>query len=207
MFQGKVSQCKDMLGPAGCSRCTELGLLQGTPVRTRLGYRPIESLTFQDELAVFPHGFRRLSSIRQHMAFRDPVSCPTCTLPVLVPAGALGIHGALILQHDMRVLVTDPDLRGVLGTGHVTIRACDLVGFRGIAFAQPQPMCLIVLAFETEEIITIDDGFRVVVPPETLAIAPDPAASFGGTRVYPLSAHQAEDYLAGLDADLARAKG
>ena len=204
MFHSKVPQCSRMMSATGCGRCTELGLLEGTLVRTRLGYRPIETLTMQDELAVFPHSFKRLDSMRHHLAYVESAACPHTALPVLIPAGALGIHGELVLQHDMRVLLTDPDLRPILGTSNITIRAADLVGFRGISLIRPQTMRLVVLAFESEEVITIDDAFRVVVPPEKTRIGQKPGTGWGGVAVYPLNANQAEDYLANLDTEMAK---
>lgn len=129
--------CARRLSETGCARCGAQGLIEGNLLRITSGWRPIETLMPHDALCVFPSGTVRLDAIEAEDIWLDPVDCPDRVQPLGVPAGALGNTVFLLLQQDMRVLMHDPNLGAALGTADVTIRAGDLIGFRGIAPVPP----------------------------------------------------------------------
>lgn len=202
MFHSNVQPCTRMLGPLGCGPCTNVGLLMDTAIRTQRGYVPAAQLVHGDELAIFPQGFRAPSVVRGQKVFHTPDNCPMRSLPVTIPALALGIHGKLLLQHETRVLFSDPDLIPTLGTAWVTIRAGDLVGFRDIGFARPEPMQLVIIGFDEDQIITIDDGFRIFVPAQVPSKTASQASSPVQDQVVHLNTRQAQSYLALLECEI-----
>ncbi len=210
MFHFTPTQtCPKRRRDAGCFSCTVPGLFAGTALRTRDGFKFAGEITWEDEIAVFPHGFLRPKNISRRIVFDTPQECPFVAQPVMIPAGALGIHDDVLLQHDARVLISDPGLRPVLGTPHVSIAASDLVGFRDIGLVRPATDELVTFAFEQDEFISVDDGLRVLAPAAQVgldALTSDTPRRqrVGGARVVALSSEHADFYLASLEAELMR---
>lgn len=210
MFHFTPTQtCPKRRRDAGCFACTVPGLFAGTALRTRDGFKFAGEITWQDEISVFPHGFLKPKTITRRVVFDTPSECPFIAQPVMIPAGALGIHDVVLLQHDARVLISDPGLRPVLGTPHVSIAASDLVGFRDIGLARPATDELVAFTFEHDEFISVDDGLRVLAPAARTGLeaimSGDPRRQrIGGARVVALSSEHADFYLASLEAELMR---
>lgn len=194
--------CARMLSETGCARCGAQGLIEGSLLRSTSGWRAVEALTRHETLCAFPHGTVRLERIRTEEIWFDPVDCPHGVRPLGVPVGALGNTDFLLLQQDMRVLFRDPDLDPALGTADVTIRAGDLIGFRGIApVAPPRKARLFRLDLASEELIAAGGGAWLLCTPEIcpmdrLAEGDGAISVIGGRRIRHLSAEEADIILA-----------
>jgi len=205
--------CTRRLTETGCARCGASGLVEGTTLRVRGGWRRAEQIDRHDHLHVFPKGRMKPDELNRDRIWLDPVDCPSVVRPLEVPPHALGNREAFLLQQDMRVLMRDPELRQHLGTGHVTIRAGDLAGFRGIALTDPpRGAHLFRPVFRSEQFVLAAGRAWLLCPPPTqtasLLTGDDGLQSvIGGRMIRHLDAEEADAFLAAQesrDRDTAR---
>jgi len=194
--------CARSLSETGCAHCGAQGLIEGSLLRSASGWRPVEALMPHETLCVFPGGTVRLDGIEAEDIWRDPVDCPDRVRPLGVPVGALGNTDFLLLQQDMRVLFHDPDLDAALGTADVTIRAGDLIGFRGICpLAPPRRARLFRIALASEALLLVGGGVWLLYTPPICSLSRlaegDGATSIiGGRSIRHLTAEKADVVLA-----------
>jgi hypothetical protein len=195
--------CARRLTETGCSRCGELGIIEGTAVSVRGGWRPIESLDASDHLRVFSGGHRQAAQIQCEEIWLDPFDCPAVVRPLLVPQGALGNDISLRLQQDMRVIFERETVEHVFETAHVSIRAGDLLGFRNIALEKvpPKKARIFRIFFDGVEAIEVAGGIWLLCSQthETLNVLIDgtwDTCRIGGHPVRHLTADEAAVFLA-----------
>ncbi|WP_129590300.1 Hint domain-containing protein [Roseovarius nitratireducens] len=206
MFPFSRHVCTRRLTETGCARCGAPGLIEGTALRVRGGWRRAEKIDRHDHLHVFPKGRMKPDELTRERIWLDPVDCPSVVRPLEVPPHTLGNREAFLLQQDMRVLMHDTELRQHLGTGHVTIRAGDLAGFRGIVLADPpRGAHLFRLVFRSEQFVLAAGGTWLLCPPLTqtasLLAGDDGLRSvIGGRMIRHLDAGEADAFLAAQES-------
>ncbi|RXV63818.1 hypothetical protein C6W92_09095 [Roseovarius sp. A46] len=206
MFPFSRHVCTRRLTETGCAHCGASGLVEGTALRVRGGWRKAEQIDRHDHLHIFPKGRKQPEEVTRENIWLDPVDCPAVVHPLAVPPHALGNREAFLLQQDMRVLMHDPGLRPHLGTGHVTIRGGDLIGFRGITPADPPKGAgLIRPIFAAEEYVLVAGGAWIQCPPSIRVL--DPAAEddglrsvIGGRMIRHLDTEEADAFLAAQES-------
>lgn len=211
IFSKKV--CARRLTETGCSRCGELGIIEGTAVSLRGGWRPVESLNVSDHLRVFSGGYRQIARLESEDIWLDPFDCPAVVRPLLVPQGALGNENSLRLQQDMRVIFPGKTVKGASETARVSLRAGDLLGFRNIALEKipPKKVKIFRVFFDSVEAISVAGGIWLLCPQthESLNVLVDGtwvAGRIGGYSVHHLNADQAGEFLAAQEAPSTEAR-
>ncbi|MDZ4135332.1 MAG: Hint domain-containing protein [Paracoccaceae bacterium] len=204
--------CARKLSQTGCARCGELGILEGTTVRVREGWRRVDALNHSDRLRVFSGGHRQAAQIQSENIWLDPFDCPAVVRPLRVPQGAIGNGSSLLLQQDMRVIFGNEAVDGAFGGAHVSIRAGDLIGFRNIALERtpPKKTRLFRISFDGEEAIKVAGGIWLLCPQthENLNHLIDgawDACKIGRHPVRHLTADEADVFLALQEAADAKA--
>lgn len=164
IFANKV--CARRVTETGCSRCGELGIIQGTTVRVRGAWRMVESLDSSDCLAVFSGRHRQAAQLESEQIWLDPFDCPAVVRPLLVPQGALGNDCCFRLQQDMRVIFESKTLTNVFESAHVSIRAADLLGFQKIALEKtpPKDSRIFKIFFDGVDAIAVAGGVWLLCP-------------------------------------------
>ncbi|MGR3461619.1 MAG: Hint domain-containing protein [Roseovarius sp.] len=206
MFPFSRHVCSRRLTETGCARCGASGLVEGTALRVRGGWRRVEQIDRHDPLHVFPKGRMKPDELSRERIWLDPVDCPSVVRPLEVPPHALGNREAFLLQQNVRVLMHDPELRQHLGTGHVTIRAGDLAGFRGIALTDPpRGAHLFRPVFCSEQFVLAAGGAWLLCPPLTqtasLLVEDNGLRSvIGGRMIRHLDAEEADAFLAAQES-------
>lgn len=205
IFAKKV--CARRVSETGCSRCGELGILEGTEVSVRGGWRRVETLDASDQLRVFSGGHRQATQILSEEIWLDPFDCPAVVRPLLVPKSVLGNDSTLRLQQDMRVIFESEMVEGTFEATHVSIRAGDLLGFRNIALERipPQKARIFRILFDGVEAIEVARGVWLLCPQthETLNVLIDGARDtcrIGGHPVRHLTADEAAVSLASQES-------
>ncbi len=201
IFSKKI--CARRLSETGCSRCGEIGVIEGTAVKTRDGWRSVDALDHSDRLHVFSGGYRRTAAIQSEEIWSDPFDCPAVVRPLFVPPGAIGNESALLLQQDIRVILEGETVGGAFEEAHVSIRAGDLLGFRDIALERTPPKKgrLFRIFFDDADAIEVNGGIWLLCPEthETLSSLIDGVHKFckiGGRPVRHLTADEADVFLA-----------
>ncbi len=133
------------------------GILAGSLVETRAGWRPVETLSQGDEVSTYDGGFRAVRQIARRRARLASV-----TEVVHVPGGALGNCCGLKLMPGQHVFVASSVVEQVLDCAGVLVRADALVGHRGTS-RRPcvKPDEAFELRFATDEIVYVNSGMLI----------------------------------------------
>lgn len=135
----KKQVCAIRRSEAGCSMCSIRGIVEGTYVHVESGWQPVETLDHLDRWAVLSGGYRPATRLSSHEVWQDTRDCPSVARPLIVPQGALGNDEHLWMQQDTRVILQSAPFSDLVGTTHVSLRAGDLIGERGIELADTPP--------------------------------------------------------------------
>lgn len=205
IFSNRV--CARRVTETGCSSCGELGIIEGTAVGVRGGWRRVESLNMFDHLAVLSGSHRQTAEIVNEQIWMDPFDCPVVARPLLVPLGALGNDSCFRLQQDMRVIFASKTLASVFEATHVSVRAGDLLGFRKIALEAipPKEIRIFRIFFDNIDAIAVAGGIWLLCPQRhtTMNGLVDgiwDRCEIGGQSVRHLTADEATVFLAAPQA-------
>ncbi|MEL6508654.1 MAG: Hint domain-containing protein [Pseudomonadota bacterium] len=135
------------------------GLVSGTRVATRMGWRPVEALAVGDEVLTFDHGLQTVIELRRDIVWSAQTACPAHLWPLLIPAGALGNLRQTYLLPEQQVLVESDAAEDYLGDPFAMLPAGALEGFRGITRQRPTDMIEVVsLHFRRDEVVFANIG-------------------------------------------------
>lgn len=150
-------------GAAGGATITGIaGLLDGTRIATRLGWRPVEALSLGDEVLTFDHGMQRITDIQSELY--DSGTRPG-QRPVRIPEGALGNRRDLWLMPDQGMLVECDAVQDPLGDPFIVVPAQALEGFRDIALTPTESTFeATILTFAQDEAIYVEGGMLAFCP-------------------------------------------
>ena len=144
------------------------GLVAGTKVATREGWRPVEGILAGDECLTFDGGLQPVVQVTRRTLERDALRSDPANWPLIVPAGALGNREEMILLPDQSVLVESDTAEAVFGDPFAMIPALALTGLRGIHRAPPQAAFeVITLGFACEEVVYANAGALFHCPART----------------------------------------
>lgn len=151
----------DLSGAADGATVVTSGLVSGTRVATRQGWRPVEAITEGDEVLTFDDGLQRVTRVRRIHLTR----CLRKNLPLCVPANALGNRTTLWLMPDQPVVIESDAAETLVGDAFAAIPAAALDGFLGIERAIPTGEIVIVtLYFDDEQMIFTNAGVMLHCP-------------------------------------------
>ncbi len=141
------------------------GMIAGTKVATRLGWRPVEAIAAGDDVLTFDGGLQRVVSVRRLVVWSDGAAMDHDLWPLLVPAGALGNREEMRIMPHQSVLVESDTAEQVFGDPFAMIPAAALDGFRGISRCVPADRIeVITLQFAQDEIVFANIGALFLCP-------------------------------------------
>ncbi len=158
------------------------GLVAGTRIATAMGWRAVEAIAVGDLVLTFDNGLQPVVAVT-----RTPVATPlrpsSQTMPVVVPAGALGNATPMTLTAEQRVVVESDAAEALFGDPFAVLKARDLVGYAGIVQDVAQVHDVLTLHFAEDQVLHADGGALIVatadIPGETtlafLTRTPKPA--------------------------------
>ncbi|MCA1776857.1 MAG: Hint domain-containing protein [Loktanella sp.] len=141
------------------------GLVAGTKVATKMGWRVVEAIAPGDMVLTFDGGMQEVKNVTRQVVWaggdlRDPDSWP-----LFVPAGALGNQADMSLMPGQAVLVESDTAEAVFGDPFAMIPAKALDGFRGITPTAPSPRIEVVtLEFAQDEVVFANIGALFFCP-------------------------------------------
>ena len=147
------------------------GLVSGTRVATRMGWRPVEAIAVGDEVLPFDHGLQTVIEVRRDVVWNAASTCPEHLWPLRVPAGALGNLQETYLLPEQHVLVESDAAEDYLGDPFAMLPAEALIGFRGITRQMPTQMIEVVtLHFRRDEVVFANIGALFYQPKSTCLV-------------------------------------
>ena len=133
---------------------TTAGMMWGTKVATRHGWRAVETLQPGDMVLTFDNGLQPVAHVGQHdlMAAHRPRSIEDW--PLAVPTGALGNLAPLILTPGQVVLIESDLAERMFADPFVAIPASCFDGINGISRVRPADQFNVcTLHFEEDQVV------------------------------------------------------
>lgn len=156
------------------SRGVASGLVAGTHIATRMGWRPVEAIATGDEVLTFDHGLQTVIEVRREAVWPDPTACPQHLWPLRVPAKALGNRNEAYLLPEQQVLLETDAAEDYLGHPFAMLPAAALEGFRGITRQNPSDMIdVVTVQFRRDEVVFANIGALFFQPKATCLAADD----------------------------------
>lgn len=213
MFFFPKRTCEVRKSSVGCTQCSVPGIIEGTAVRAASGWRSIEKFESTDQWEVLSGGHRRASNLGSRIVWRDTVSCPANVRPLIVPEGALGNDEHVWVQQETRLVFDSAPFTDLVDATHVSIKAADLVGIRGIEIADEPPTAVRVyqVIFDDAEAVQIAGGLwqLCAAPCNSMDLLSDDSwdlSRIGRNTVRHLTADEAVMFFGALDAALVHHK-
>lgn len=141
------------------------GIFAGTRIATRNDWTPIEQLGVGDFVLTAEHGEQVITAVEVSELDASENSSVGASWPVHVPEGVLGNSAPLILAPDMHLVLED-DAAGLLfGQTCVSVKAEDLIGYRGVSRARiAQPLTRYTLQFTHGVSLVVEGGVFFDMP-------------------------------------------
>ncbi len=156
-----TTRMADVSGATDGASTVTTGLIAGTRVATRQGWRPVEAVAEGDEVLTFDDGLQRVSRITRTRMTR----CLRKHLPLCVPVNALGNRTELWLMPDQAVVIENNAAETLVGDAFAAIPASALEGLLGIERAIPAgEIEIITLYFEDEQMVFTNSGAMLHCP-------------------------------------------
>jgi hypothetical protein len=141
------------------------GIFAGTKIATRNEWTPIEQLNVGDFVLTAEHGEQVITAMEVSVLDVSSNKPMANQWPVHVPEGVLGNSQPLILAPGMH-LVLENEAAGLLfGQDCVSLKAEDLIGYRGIARARiSKPMSHYRIEFTHAVSLVVEGGVFFDMP-------------------------------------------
>lgn len=150
------------------------GLVCGSMVATKAGWRPIETIVSGDLVLTFDGGLQPVKSVARGVLWSGTEICPEWLWPINVPAGALGNTNPMVLLAEQPVMLESDLAEEMFGDPFVMVAPDELEGKLGIETVPPEiRQDVIALTFEEEEVIFVDGG-ALLYCPHDLAVGTTP---------------------------------
>ncbi|PTX54451.1 Hint domain-containing protein [Litoreibacter ponti] len=157
------------------------GIFAGTRLATDYAWTPVEELQVGDTVLTAEHGAQEIVSIEHRSLSVSAARANAKQWPLLVPEGAIGNTRAMLVSPDMRLVIEDEAAATLFGEPCVSLRAENLIGYRGIARARISgDLSHVTLRLAGEETLVVEGGVYIDLPSPT-----------GTHRFTPLSDRQA----------------
>lgn len=148
------------------------GIVAGTKVASRMGWRPVEAIAAGDEVLTFDGGLQAVVAVERRTVVSDACNTPEEDWPLFVPAGALGNREEMLMLPGQTVLIESDAAEEAFGDPFALIPAVALDGFRGITRIVPEARLEIVtLHFAQDEIVFANVGALFHCPRTTDLVA------------------------------------
>ena len=141
------------------------GMIAGTKVATRVGWRPVETVSVGDHVLTFDGGLQEVVAIDHVDVWTDSGEAAYDDWPLVVPAGALGNQAEIMILAEQPVMIESDAAERLYGDPFALIPAASLEDFRGITRVPPGTRYKIVrLHFAQDEIVFANVGALFYCP-------------------------------------------
>lgn len=135
-------------------RKSSAGMVSGTKVATRNGWRPVERLAPGDLVLTFDNGLQPLVHVGRYSLMANPLVHSVEDWPLFVPEGALGNLAPLILTPGQVILIESDLADRMFADPFVAVPALCLDGIAGIERVRPDDRIAVTsLHFEEDQAV------------------------------------------------------
>ncbi|MEP5154857.1 Hint domain-containing protein [Planktotalea sp.] len=141
------------------------GILVGTRVATNVGWRDVEALCLGDSVLTFDHGFRAIVGMRRVTLWDGNGECPEALRPLRIETGFVENTRPVSLLPMQGVMVESEAAEDHRGDPFAVLMpsAIESYGLAGTS-APVEPIQVIILEFEDDEVIYGESGVLYFVP-------------------------------------------
>jgi hypothetical protein len=151
----------------GGLRLSLTGLVSGTKLATKMGWRSVEAISAGDEVLTFDEGLKPVVRVQSEVVTVAQMAVNPENWPVYVPAGAIGNQTELWLLPEQLVVIENDAAEAVTGDAFAPIPAQALVGLLGIERRRPEmDIQQVTLFFEDEQVVFSNSGAMFHCPAE-----------------------------------------
>ncbi len=141
------------------------GFFAGTEVATRYAWTKVEELKVGDSVLTAENGEQMIMGIERGTLSVSAHAAAAGQWPLLVPEGALGNEKPLMLSPGMKIVIEDEVAGALFGQNCVSVRAENLIGYRGIARARVEKALKhVTLVFDKPQTVVAEGGLFFDVP-------------------------------------------
>ncbi|WP_298261096.1 Hint domain-containing protein [uncultured Litoreibacter sp.] len=141
------------------------GIFAGTKIATRHSWTAIEDLSVGDKVLTAERGEQEITHIETRDLSLASAKAAAGQWPLLVPEGAIGNDHAMLVSPDTRLVIEDEAAGVLFGEACVTVRAENLIGYRGISRARVNgDLTHVTLRFEDAQTLVAEGGVFLDIP-------------------------------------------
>ena len=161
----KSSRKTNKVEPLLLTTAPSAGIFAGTKVATRSRWACVEDLNVGDSVLTAEGGEQEITDIETRTLSVASVKAATGQWPLLVPEGAIGNDHAMLVSPDARLVIEDEAAGILFGEACVTVRAENLIGYRGISRARVNgDLTHVTIRFEEAQTLVVEGGVFVDIP-------------------------------------------
>lgn len=141
------------------------GFFAGTEVATRYAWTKVEDLQVGDTVLTAENGEQEIVGLERGSLSVSAHAAAAGQWPLLIPEGALGNERPMMVSPGMRVVIEDEATGSLFDLPCVSVRAENLVGYRGIARARvARALAHVTLLFDNPQTLVAQGGMFFDVP-------------------------------------------
>ena len=137
----------------------------GTPIATKIGWRPVEALCLGDMVLTFDHGFREIVGMRRIVLWDGRGACPASLRPLCIDAGLLENKLPVNVLPDQGIMVESDTAENYRGDPFAVLYPR---GIKAYSLAESEHVDgsieVVVLEFADDEVIYGKDGLHYFMP-------------------------------------------
>jgi len=141
------------------------GLISGTKVATRMGWRSVEAIAEGDKVLTFDAGLQTITKVSRFRLWSGQEACPRQFWPLEVPAGALGNRELMRVLPGQNIMVESDAAEDMYGDPFTLMPVEAIEGLYGIDRTPPESdLEVVVLYFAADQVVFADNGALFFCP-------------------------------------------
>lgn len=155
----KSSRKTSNVEPLVLTTAPSAGIFAGTKIATRNRWVPVEELEVGDMVLTAENGEQEVIDIEVRDLSLVSAKAAAGQWPLLVPEGAIGNDHAMLVAPDARLVIEDEAAGVLFGEACVSVRAENLIGYRGISRARVKgDLTHVTIGFEDAQTLVVEGG-------------------------------------------------
>jgi hypothetical protein len=161
----KSSRKASKVEPLVLTTAPSAGIFAGTKIATRHRWASVEELSVGDKVLTAEGGEQEITDIEVRELSLASAKSAAGQWPLLVPEGAIGNDHAMLVSPDTRLVIEDEAAGVLFGEACVTVRAENLIGYRGISRARVNgDLTHVTIRFEDAQTLVVEGGVFLDIP-------------------------------------------
>lgn len=142
-----------VLSGAGC------GLIEGTTVATKDGWRPVETLRKGESVLTFDGGAQKVIAVLRDQIWGGIGTCPEALWPLYVPENTIGNREEMLVMPHQGVLIECDEIADQWGDPFAVVPGAALAVLEGVEREEPYGTVEVVLPiFDEDQMVFTDQG-------------------------------------------------